>query len=224
MNSWDSNWENIFRNNSWGKYPESSLIRFVVGHFNTNRSEIKILEIGCGPGANVWFLAREGFNAYGVDGSTTAIDTASKRLAKENLKAVLSVGDVTKLSFQNDYFDAVIDSECLYANNLGNSMVILEEIRRVLKPHGLFYSRTFAEDMLTSSELSENNAEFENLTYGPLKDKGFARFINREGIHSLYGKFFSIKSIDKEHFTRNNGSVVTSEYVIVCENIKRIQR
>ena len=127
------------------------------------------------------------------------------------------MGDVSTLSFENDYFDAVIESECLYANNSANLKMTLQEIKRVLKPHGMFYSRTFAKDMLSDVELSGNILEFERVKHGPLRDRGFARFVDREGIHSLYGDF-KIISIDHERFTRFNASVLTSEYVIICQN------
>ena len=59
--SWDATWEEVFRQQEWGKYPGEDLIRFVARNFYNveKRSDIKILEVGCGPGANLWFIARE---------------------------------------------------------------------------------------------------------------------------------------------------------------------
>ena len=63
MNSNASNWENIFLQKEWGKYPSIALVRFIASNYYDaqDRNEIKILEIGCGTGANLWYLAREGF-------------------------------------------------------------------------------------------------------------------------------------------------------------------
>ncbi len=36
----------------------------------------KFLDLGCGAGANLWMLAREGFDAYGIDSSPTALNLA----------------------------------------------------------------------------------------------------------------------------------------------------
>ena len=54
-------WENIFLENEWGKYPPVSIIKFVAKNFYKveDKGKIKILEIGSGPGANLWFIARE---------------------------------------------------------------------------------------------------------------------------------------------------------------------
>ena len=65
----NNEWEEIFKTQGWGKYPPEELIRFIARKYShePNRKSIKILEIGCGPGANIWYLAREGFTVYGID-------------------------------------------------------------------------------------------------------------------------------------------------------------
>ena len=79
---WNSGWDKIFKDNEWGKYPCEELIRFISRkfHVSKNRKIIKILEVGCGAGANIWFLSREGFDVYGVDGSKYALKKAQKLL------------------------------------------------------------------------------------------------------------------------------------------------
>lgn len=61
------------------------MIRFIARNFYkvNNRESIKILEVGCGPGANLWYMNREGFTVYGIDGSETAIKKAEKRLKED---------------------------------------------------------------------------------------------------------------------------------------------
>src|SRR5271156_1950170 len=91
--TWDPIWEDIFCSKSWGRYPPEHIIRFIARTFSgvRDRSTIRLLEIGCGPGANIWFMAREGFSVCGIDGSATAIDRAKQRLASEGLMADLRV-------------------------------------------------------------------------------------------------------------------------------------
>jgi 2-polyprenyl-3-methyl-5-hydroxy-6-metoxy-1,4-benzoquinol methylase len=112
MKSWDNTWENVFSNQSWGKYPAESLIRFIARNFyNKDRSNTRILEVGCGPGANIWYLSRENFNVFGIDGSKTAIQLAQKMLDNEKLKATLIEDDIINLPFEKNYFDGIIDVE-----------------------------------------------------------------------------------------------------------------
>ena len=67
-------------------------------------SDSNVLEIGCGTGANIWYLAREGFAAYGLDGSKVALTKAEERLNSENLKFKLIHSDAIKIPFSNSSF------------------------------------------------------------------------------------------------------------------------
>jgi len=63
--SFDPVWEEVFRAQEWGKYPPEHVIRAVARNFYKapDRKAVKILDIGSGPGANTWYVAREGFSA-----------------------------------------------------------------------------------------------------------------------------------------------------------------
>jgi SAM-dependent methyltransferase len=213
--SWDPIWEKVYKSQEWGKYADVSLIQFVARNFySKDRNNIKILEIGCGPGANIWYLDREGFDAYGIDGSETAINKAKKRIPK----AHLHVGDITNLKYDDNFFDAVVDVECLYSNNLNNSRIILKQISRVLKKTGLFYSRTFSDEMfIGNSPTDPNKFEYFKIDEGPLKNKGFVRLIDKKGIKNIYGLDFNVISIDKLEYTQFNSMEKISEWIIISE-------
>jgi len=217
--SWDPVWETVFRENEWGKYPEASLIQFIARNFynKKERNKVSLLEVGCGPGANIWFMAREGFNVTGIDGSETAIKRAKERLSNESLNAKLIAGDIIKLPFKALEFDAVIDNECLYANNKTNSLSILSEINGVLKKDGLFYSRTFSNNMFVGKRMMKDDFEFSNITEGPLSGKGFVRLMDEQQINNIYGKYFDIISVDKLEYTQYNGKELISEFIIICK-------
>jgi ubiquinone/menaquinone biosynthesis C-methylase UbiE len=141
-----------------------------------------------------------------------------KRMRTENLKANLLVGDIMKLPFENNFFDCVLDVECLYANNWKNSSLIMREIYRVLKQNGLFYSRTFSSEMFVGDAFPISNYyEYHEVEEGPLSGKGFVRLINRDLIKELYGKILDIRSIDLLEHTRDNGRVKISEWIITAE-------
>jgi ubiquinone/menaquinone biosynthesis C-methylase UbiE len=209
-------WEPMFQG-EFGKYPGENLIIFIAKNFyKLDRKTIRILEVGCGPGANVWYVSREGFDAYGIDGSPTAIETAKKRLHDENLKASLIVGDINKLPYEDNYFDAVIDNECIYSNTLNDTNLILSEINRVLKSGGLFYSRTFADDMHVGKDAQTlGYLEYKEATEGPIAKTGYFRLTDRKVIQELYGKYFEQVTIDKMTYTRNNGAFTVSEWIII---------
>ncbi len=126
------------------KYPNEEFCRFMGRNFfhvpTERRKEINILETGCGSGANIWMVAREQFNAYGIDLSVEGISLAEKMLDSYGVKANLSVQNMCSLNFPGNYFDAVADvfSSCCLTQI--EHQAYLKEIKRVLKSDGLFFS------------------------------------------------------------------------------------
>ena len=126
-------------------YPNESLIQFTGSrYFNmtmANRKNIRILEVGCGSGANLWMLSKEGFDTYGIDSSMEAINLALNHLREKwNVDADLRVGSFTEIPYEDEYFDAVVDIVSLQHINLEDTRLALNEVYRVLKPNGNFFS------------------------------------------------------------------------------------
>lgn len=126
-------------------YPNEFLIQFIASNFfkfsADDRKKIRILEIGCGSGANLWMLAKEGFEVYGLDSSQTGIDLATRHLEdKWGVRAVLSQGSFTKLPYEDEYFDAVVDVVSLQHLTVEDCHQALDEVSRVLKKGGVFFS------------------------------------------------------------------------------------
>lgn len=145
----DPKWNEIFSSREWGGYPDTDLIRFMAAHFYDSkcRKDLSVLEVGCGPGANLRYLAEQGFGIFGVDGSPKAIEHAKSYLSqyfKSGSFNHLLVGDIASMQFMDATFDAVIDIESVYANSVEDSLIIYKEILRVLKPGGRLFVKTFA--------------------------------------------------------------------------------
>src|ERR1700704_1186222 len=81
------------------RYPAEELCRFMGRHYfglpRLSRGVIRILEVGCGSGANLWMIAREGFDAYGIDLSVEAIRLCADMLASYGVTAHLKAADMT---------------------------------------------------------------------------------------------------------------------------------
>jgi SAM-dependent methyltransferase len=220
---WDSVWETIFSSRAWGKYPAEVLIRFIAQNYYQapDRSKIRVLELGCGPGANLWFLAREGFSFVGIDGSATAINQAETRLDEEcpgwRARGELIVGDITSITSSFEpVFDAVIDSECVYCTPYEEALGIYAESRRVLKDGGMIFVRTFNTDTwgCGTGELVDKNTYFCN--EGPLAGKGLSRFTEYDDIPHLLNSF-SLLHIELLSQTYLNRSKKVDEWIIIAE-------
>jgi SAM-dependent methyltransferase len=217
---WDPIWEEVFANQEWGKYPSEDLIRFIARNFYKapSREEIKILEVGCGPGANLWYLAREGFNVFGLDGSKTAIQQAKTRLNKElhGWNGELQVGDMRDLPYNRGFFNAVIDNEAVYCNSFDDSVLIYKGIADVLKPGGKLYVRTFAQGSWGDETGTNIEKNAWNVGEGPLYKKGYSRFTSLEDLDTLFCDF---RIIEAELVTRSyeNRQKIVKEWMIIAE-------
>lgn len=183
MKSFSKEWEEIHRNQEWGKYPSEQLIRFIARNFyNKDRKNIKILDFGCGAGANTWFLAREGFDVYAFDGSESAINRAKEYLNKEGYNNVhFSVMDGVELDYASDMFDCVVDNVCIYANKKAHIEIMYKEVYERLKKGGKLYSACFGEktDGYGTGKYIEDNT-YENIEKGPLEGRAIAHFFTKD--------------------------------------------
>jgi SAM-dependent methyltransferase len=215
---WDPVWEQIFSTREWGKYPPEHVVRFVATHFYCvpDRKAVRLLEIGCGPGANVWFMAREGFGVSGIDGSPTAIKQASERLATEGLTADLRVGDYATIPWSDSSFDGAVENVSLYCNPWNAVERALREIRRVLRPGAPFLSsffsdRTWGYGLGTMVEPDG----FIDITEGPLAGAGFCLFLNRKRVDELFCEFDHVV-VERISRTMEDDQRLIEQFVIDC--------
>jgi ubiquinone/menaquinone biosynthesis C-methylase UbiE len=219
--AWDNNWEAIFRDRAWGKYPGEDLIRFVARSFFSveNRATIKILEIGCGTGANLWFLAREGFQTYGIDGSRTGVDLAINRLNIEvpDWQGSVVIADAINLPFNDEFFDAVIDIEAISCNSFTDSKLIYKEMARVLKSNGKLYSRCFVTGSAGDSTGEKLGYNFYFPTLGPMGNLGKVRYTSQDDISDLLPDTVSLVELDQQVLRGNLTLNPVKEWLITAK-------
>ncbi len=99
-----------------------------------NKTGNKILEIGVGNGRDSIFLAEEGNKVIGIDIAEGAIKLAKESAVKGKVGNVtFEIGNVEKLKYSDEKFDAVYSISVLHSTILKDS---LKEVARVLKPEG----------------------------------------------------------------------------------------
>ena len=217
MSSWDSKWEEVYKSQEWGKYPPEELIRFVAqNYYDAIRNDTRILDVGCGTGAATWFIAREGFSTTGIDGSATAIAKAKKRFKEEDLNGDFLVGDIEKINYPDDYFDAVTDTVAIQHNTYEKILEIVKETHRVLKPGGKLYSMMVQKGSYgygLGFELEKNT--FDQVSEGPYAGKGIIHFTDANEIKDIFSIFEAI-DIECSMRTFNNFKNKISHFVITA--------
>jgi SAM-dependent methyltransferase len=197
------------------------LVRFISRTFPNieERKRFHALELGCGPGANLWYLAREGFSIAGIDGSANAIDLARKRLCAEGLdiafqEADLRVGNFATLPWPVDHFDIVIDIEAIYCNTLPVIRSVIAEIKRVLRSGGWFFAKMF--DPKTTGATSGKRLEVhttETPIKGPLAGMGVTHVFTEREIRKEFAGFTEL-SLDWVHRSDRDGRFNVFEWLV----------
>lgn len=96
----------------------------------------KVLDVGCGAGSNVLYLARNGFASHGVDLAPDAVGAARQRASAERLRIDVRVGDALDLDFPAGTFDGLTDHGCFHTLPLGRRRDYAREVARVVRPGG----------------------------------------------------------------------------------------
>lgn len=217
--TWDPVWEDIFRSRAWGRYPQEDVVRFVARAFYgvPDRSAVRILEIGCGPGSGAsWFVAREGFRAAGIDASATAIEKSRSRFAAEGLTGEFVQGDVSALPWPDGTFDAVLDVVCLACNTEAETRAILREVHRVLVPGGRHFSLTPKAGCWgdgTGTRLDPTTVDA--VAEGPFAGLGKTRFATAASLEALYADFHDL---ELEYTVRSaeRGTREVTHWLVTC--------
>ncbi|MBF0473964.1 MAG: methyltransferase domain-containing protein, partial [Nitrospirae bacterium] len=130
--------------------------------------------------------------------------------------ANMIVGDIISTKFPNDYFDCVVDIECLVCNDWNSTVEIIKEIIRILKPEGSFFSQTFSD----KTSIGEKFTKVEENTYkeiigSSLGRKRLLRLLPEKDLYKLYSGFSKI-FYDKLFYTYQNMKYESEELLISC--------
>ena len=118
---------------------------WIVSNYEISEG-MKVLELGCGTGS-LWMGHDDIVGKLGklvlTDLSGGMLETARKNIGDRS-NTEYQVADIQDLPFEDNAFDMVIANSMLYhVPNLGKG---INEVRRVLKPDGVFYCATLGEN------------------------------------------------------------------------------
>jgi len=164
----------------------ASLAEWGLSHIRL-RKDMKILDIGCGGGANINHFAQIATSGrvFGIDYSPTSVKVSkevNKKYIKEGIVEIRE-SSVSNLPFEDDTFDVVSGFEAYYFwPNLIND---LKEIHRVLKINGelLLVNEGYKCENKEVMKVVENWAKLGNLKlYSP---KEYREFLTEVGFSEI---------------------------------------
>jgi tellurite methyltransferase len=106
---------------------------------------MRVLDAGCGSGRNLVYLLRSGYEVFGADSDTDAIEAVrvlAATLAPQLPGANFRVEAVEEMSFPDAFADAVLSSAVLhFARDDRHFAAMVTDMWRVLRPGGLLFCR-----------------------------------------------------------------------------------
>ena len=159
-------WEDLYsekQEKAMMKFPFPIVIELVNFYSkkypNIQPKNINVLEVGCGSGSNIKYLAELGYNVYGIDISETAVNYAKTSFLQHNLKGNIQTASVDSLPFENDFFHIVIDQGVLMCVNEEVYKQAINEMHRVLSYKGMALLTPHSEISSTSIRLKQDDNE-----------------------------------------------------------------
>lgn len=143
----------------------------------------KVLDLGCGMGANGDFFVKNGFKVTCVEKDDVAIDNIKKKFPKINVIK----SDILNFSFPAEEYDLVLVLNVLHFFNLEQIKQIISNTVKSLKKDGLVYLHIFSVNDPSYKKMSELGlgTEEEN-TFLKKKANSFIHFFEKEELKNLF--------------------------------------
>ncbi|MBU0679624.1 MAG: methyltransferase domain-containing protein [Verrucomicrobia bacterium] len=138
-------------------WPAENLVRMMMGNYipglDKNYGGKRALDVGCGSGNNLVFLASLGMEVAGTEISEDVCGNTAEFMKSLGYDADVRVGTNTGLPFEDDSFDFLVSWNVLHYEPEEKSIkkAVLEHAR-VLKPGGLLILSTAAPDHLIMND------------------------------------------------------------------------
>jgi tellurite methyltransferase len=134
--AWNARWSSAEGREGWEE-PDADVVA-MTERLRKNRSRIRVLDLGCGVGRHTLMFARAGFETVAVDMAEAGLDELRRAAADEGLPLMAHAASMTDLPFPDDHFDYVLSFNVIYHGDGTVVRRVMDEIRRVLKPGGIY--------------------------------------------------------------------------------------
>jgi SAM-dependent methyltransferase len=154
---WEESFQEQIALGAYNTAPVEALVRNVAyylraRHDAAGQRKLKFLEMGCGAGPNLVWLADKGIEVSGVDIASNALGLARQsleRAGRSDRIGELVEASVTRTPFPSGHFDGIIES-CVFQHLDRKARAeAFTEVGRLLKKGGLFVGNMLADGHTT---------------------------------------------------------------------------
>lgn len=212
-------WETLYgagkHNTLW---PWSSVISHVFRHTKPTAPDFRVLELGCGPGANIPFFRSINVDYMALEGSQSAVGGVIENFPEMADKII--VADFTKDIPFNGAFDLIFDRAAVTHNDTDSIRRCLKLVREKLSTKGVYIGLDwFAACHSEFSEGQEGPDRFTRTGFGEeslnFANVGTVHFSDQEHLEDLFADY-KIKSL---HLNKNKRARPASDYTLATWDI-----
>ncbi len=180
-------WDDAFQAGTHlSTWPWSDLVSYVYRYAKPADGFRRVLELGCGAGANIPFFLSLGLNYHSVEGSANAV---ARVLAEHpNLNGKVVNEDFTQSISFDGPFDLVVDRAALIHNSTEAMLRTLRMVGDRMRPGGRFigvdWFSTEHQDFVRGDETDPHTRT--NFSAGPFAGIGQVHFCDREDLEGLF--------------------------------------
>ena len=189
--TFSSEWDERYSSNTqMSIWPWSDLVSYVIRYAKPARKQIRVLELGCGAGANIPFFLAQGFKYYGIEGSNTIINKLKESFPK--IENNLVAGDFTKQIQFEEKFDLVVDRASLTHNNTDGIKNCLELVYDKMKKNSMYIGIDwYSTEHYNYSNFVKKLDMYSRTEYskGQFANVGTVHFTNKSHLLKLFKKF-----------------------------------
>ena len=156
-----------------------------------NRHNVNVLDIGTCDGVQAEYISKLGFNTLGTDVSQTAINNNADKIS-ENLNFIYD--DILDTKLKPNSFDIIFDRGCFHSIVSFGYDKYIRNIKKLLKINGTLLLKVMHSDQV---QFMGWDSILEHKVPMPFQ-------FSKEMIIELFGKDFSIVSIEDSEFESDN--------------------
>ncbi len=164
--------------------PTPSAIEF-VRFLQTKLTCGTILDLGCGNARHTILFAKAGYESYGIDVASAALELAKKNAAINHVRLHLNQSSVLSIPLHNQQFDIVFDSGCLHHLRKSEWILYKNNLLTILKPSGYYYLLCFSNN---SSYIPHFTPKTKNRTWTN-RHGHYSHFASNEEITRFFKEF-----------------------------------
>ena len=137
----EKDWKNVWRVEEMKEVEEDKpASKLVAGFLSKYPKGSKVLDAGSGLGSWVFNWQKKGYEAYGVEIVSEAVGRSREYAGLKKLDCKFLVGDIRKMSFPDNFFDAVFSFGTV--EHFDETFPAIQELYRVTKNDGTCFITT----------------------------------------------------------------------------------